>query len=116
MAAQEVDLQLTEDVAGDGCLRECAKSGVDAVDGLIALGAAIDDDARTLDRLQRAGGDRDEFVAIGDRHELLERERGTVDLNHASTRGCVASARDGVASAFRRKHLLYSHATISLCG
>ena len=85
MAAQQIELQRLERVGRNLHFGERAEAGVDAVGRLVAVRPAIDDGARGAHALARGGGERDRLAAVGDRQQLLDRERGSVQNNHVES-------------------------------
>jgi hypothetical protein len=72
-----------ERLRGNRHLGEAAESGVDAVGGCLAPRVVVHDVARRADSRTRAVGDRDGRLRVRDGHEVVERERGAVEENHA---------------------------------
>jgi hypothetical protein len=85
VTAQQVQLERLERVRRNPDVGERAEAGVDAVDGVLALGGAIDHRARRLNLRHRRRGEADRLEAIGDRHQLIERQRRTVEEDHPSS-------------------------------
>ena len=84
MAAEKIQLERLQRVAGNRGLRQRAEPGVDAVDGAVGAGMTIDDGARRVDALNRVSGQRDVEAAIRNVDELGQRERATVTGEEAS--------------------------------
>ncbi len=82
MAAQQVDLQRIERVRRDFHVGQGAKTGVDAVDRLVAVRLALDDRPGRTHAPRSGRRQADRLVPIGDGDQVLERERGAVEQDH----------------------------------
>ncbi len=74
VTAQQIQLQRLERVRRDLDIGKRTKAGVDAVGGIAAARSLFDDQPRRLHAVTRWIGERDRFVAIGNRHHLFECE------------------------------------------
>ena len=82
VAPQQIELEGRQVVTVDPRFSERTKAGVDAVDGLVALGARIDHGTRGVHARTRRRRNRDLLAAIGDRDEIVDGEVVAGQLNH----------------------------------
>ena len=83
MAAKQVQLQRAKRFARNARFRERAKSGVDAVDRPHRrLRLPLDDGARGVDCAAGARREAHRRVVVGDRQQIVERERIAVEEDH----------------------------------
>jgi hypothetical protein len=83
VAAQEVDLELLEFIGPNPDFAELAETGSHAIDDRTVFQGTVYDPAgggHSVLRLWRKGNDR---VIVGDPRDYLQRQRVTVDYDHA---------------------------------
>lgn len=84
MAADQIHLQLVEQVRLDRHFAQDPETGVDAVNALAAFGGFVDPGAAFDQPLARFGGQRDFIAALDDRAKAIERQRIAVQRMHCT--------------------------------
>ena len=82
VAAEKVQLERVEIGGRDPDFGERPEAGVDAVDGGVAVRLALHHRAGGADPVGRHRRQGDRLAAVGDCHDLFERERRTVNGKH----------------------------------
>jgi hypothetical protein len=82
VAAQQVQLERAERLVRNARLCERTKPRIDPVDRFVPLGRAIDDGARAIHARGGVLRQRDEGVLVGNRDQIVERERLAVERDH----------------------------------
>jgi hypothetical protein len=74
VAAQQIDLQRIERIGVDAHLGERSEAGVDAIDGVVAGRFRFDHCTCPIDPDACFVAEGDRLVAVGDRHDVIERQ------------------------------------------